>query len=97
MPSIQVRKSTERPQVYDWESSVRFDPEVDLETKSFKEDKGVLDRVLKIERGSWSHQFGDGFASERIAEDLINRLRTDSLKAVRLDQENPLHIRAYSE
>lgn len=97
VPSVQVRKSTERPQVYDWESSVRFDPEVDQETKSFKEDNGVIDRVLKKERGSWSHQFGDGFASERIAEDLINRLRTDSLKAVRIDHENPLHNRAYSE
>lgn len=70
VPSIQMRKSTERPQVYDCGSSVKFDPALP--------DKYAVPSVLaKFERlygSSWDHKLGDGKASERLTNDLLERL-----------------------
>lgn len=71
VPSVQMRHSTERPQVYDCKSSVKFDP-------GDASDADVAIAVRKMQllhRTSWDHNLGDGRASERIVDDLIGRLQ----------------------
>jgi len=65
IPTIQMRRSTERPEVYIVGSSVKFDPSSD------QTEKEVLDKFYKLTAGSWKHTFGDGKASYRICEDLL--------------------------
>lgn len=76
IPCIQMRKSTERPQVYDVQGCVKFDPD--------RPDKYTPQSILKkfefIKDKPWKHTFGDGRSSERIAKDLINRLRNNNLR-----------------
>jgi len=70
VPSLQMRKSTERPQVYDVRSSVKFDP---AEAGSYP--AATVFRKLEALRGtSWTHTLGDGQSSKRIAEDLHRRV-----------------------
>ena len=73
VPSIQMRYSTERPQVYDVGASVRFNPR--LKDYSKIELQECIDRALKIKRNSWENPFGDGKASERIVNDILKRLK----------------------
>ena len=73
VPSLQMRKSTERPQVYDVGSSVKFDP-----AEAEKYPAGEVFRKLEALYGkSWPHTLGDGRASERIASDLHRRMLED--------------------
>jgi len=65
VPTIQMRRSTERPEVYIVGSSVKFDPASD------QTQKDVLDEFHRIIAGSWKHTFGDGKASYRICDDLF--------------------------
>ena len=58
VPSVQMRRATERPQVYDCGSSVKFDPGTP--------ENYPLDTVL--------HKLGDGKASGRVVADLLDRL-----------------------
>ena len=70
IPSVQMRKSTERPQVYDVGSSVKFDP-------SQAERYPPADVFRKLESlvgKTWSHTMGDGRSSDRIAQDLHRRI-----------------------
>ena len=70
VPSLQMRKSTERPQVYDVGSSVKFDP-AEAEKYDFK----ALFRKLESLYGkTWENPLGDGKASECIANDLLEHL-----------------------
>ncbi len=70
VPSLQMRKSTERPQVYDVGSSVKFDP---AEPEKYPAE--VVFRKLESLYGKrWMHTLGDGKSSERIAEDLHRRI-----------------------
>jgi UDP-N-acetylglucosamine 2-epimerase (non-hydrolysing) len=70
VPSLQMRKSTERPQVYDVGSSVKFDP-----AESEKYPAETVFRKLEQLRGrTWTHTLGDGRSSERIAADLYRRV-----------------------
>ena len=70
VPSLQMRKSTERPQVYDVRSSVKFDP---ADAGRYPADD--VFRKLEALRGtSWTHTLGDGQSSARIADDLHRRL-----------------------
>ena len=73
IPSIQMRHSTERPQVYSWGSSVKFDPSKDSE--SFL----AIERVRAIKKDSWQHGFGDGLASDRIFESIIDKFENKKL------------------
>lgn len=76
VPSLQIRKATERPQVYDAGSSVKFDPS--------QPDKYHFDIIYqKFESlfgKTWDHNLGDGKASERVVNDLLNRLRNDGFR-----------------
>ena len=71
VPSLQIRKSTERPQVYDVGSSVKYDPaqpeDYPLET--------IYGKLESLYGKTWPNPLGDGRASERMAEDLSSRLR----------------------
>lgn len=70
VPSIQMRKATERPQVYDAGSSVKFDPAMPQKydfKKIYRKFEGLYGK-------KWKHNLGDGKASERLAGDLIRRL-----------------------
>ena len=77
IPSIQMRKSTERPQVYDCKSSVKFDPDTQNTDEEYKK---TLDKLSKISGTYWVHNLGDGQASQRIVDDLIMRLKNDNFR-----------------
>ena len=72
VPSIQLRKSTERPEVYEVNSSVKFDPTV------MNEYEKILSDVESIVGTEWENPFGDGSASEKIANDIRDMYINDS-------------------
>lgn len=70
VPSLQIRRATERPQVYDCGSSVKFDPSRPLDYPA-----GTLYAKLEALRGrKWEHGLGDGQAFRRVSDDLLRRL-----------------------
>lgn len=70
VPSLQMRKSTERPQVYDVGSSVKFDPAAADRYPPAE----VFRKLESLVGTTWQHTLGDGRSSERIADDLRRRL-----------------------
>ncbi len=70
VPSLQMRKSTERPQVYDVGSSVKFDP---AEPGKYPAAT-VFHKLESLYNKKWPHTLGDGKSSQRIAEDLHRRI-----------------------
>lgn len=70
-PSVQMRSSTERPEVYECGASIKFDPHADKDEGVWK---SILSRADRLHGTEWAHGLGDGRASERIAEDLVARL-----------------------
>ena len=77
VPSMQMRHSTERPQVYDCRSSVKFDPG---HPKAHPFDT-VLAKLEKLYGTTWDHGLGDGKASERIIVDLTERMCGDGFRS----------------
>jgi len=88
IPCINIRKATERPQVYDVKASVKFDPD---QPKKYS-IKTVYKKLEKITGTTWSNPFGDGKSSERIAKDIIKRVRTNTLRGF-LPENNHLPIK----
>ena len=77
VPSLQMRRATERPQVYDCGSSVKFDPS---KPEVYPTDV-LLHKLEGLYGKNFDHQLGDGKASERIITDLLDRLsRTDGFR-----------------
>ena len=72
IPAVQMRKATERPQVYEFRSAVKFDPSSE---SSISDAVKALD---KLKAHSWKHGFGDGKASYRIVDDLIERFNSNT-------------------
>jgi UDP-N-acetylglucosamine 2-epimerase len=70
VPSLQMRAATERPQVYDCGSSVKYDPS----NPDGYDAADLWRRVDVLRERSWQHGLGDGRASERIVDDLLRRL-----------------------
>ena len=66
IPSIQMRYSTERPEVYDVKASVKFDP-----TEDNPHISKILGDVEALNK-NWDNPFGSGDASETIVNDLDN-------------------------
>ena len=67
IPTVQMRHSTERPEVYEVKSSIKFDPTINndnLEDVHFK--------AYELKSSVWKHPFGDGTASKAIVNDLID-------------------------
>lgn len=76
IPAVQIRRSTERPQLYDVGSSVKFDP---IEPENYP--RGVVFEKMELLYGrNWANPLGDGKASQRIVEDLVSRLGEDRFR-----------------
>jgi UDP-N-acetylglucosamine 2-epimerase (non-hydrolysing) len=91
VPSVQMRRSTERPQVYDVGACVKFDP---TDAEGFPV-QGVLERLSRLHGKTWPNPFGDGRASERIVDDLAARLSSGGFAGHR-PQDYPMDVsRAY--
>lgn len=88
IPAVQIRKSTERPQVYDVKGAVKFDPD---QPKKYTPEI-VYKKLEKITGTKWEHTLGDGHASKRIANDIIKRLRSGNLRG-HLPENNHLPIK----
>jgi UDP-N-acetylglucosamine 2-epimerase (non-hydrolysing) len=71
IPAIQMRTSTERPQVYDTGGCIKFDPHQD-HTEDDRQKLIAATKLRKVEMDP--HSLGDGQASERIVDDLLYRL-----------------------
>jgi UDP-N-acetylglucosamine 2-epimerase (non-hydrolysing) len=71
VPSVQMRRATERPQTYDCRSSVKFDPTEDS-------IENVFSKLETILGTRWTHNLGDGKASERLVADLVKRVSTNT-------------------
>jgi UDP-N-acetylglucosamine 2-epimerase (non-hydrolysing) len=83
VPSVQMRTSTERPQVYDSGSSIKFDPAIAFTLQEF--DRVIM--AARNRRGAMNpHTLGDGEASQRIVSDLVERLRQENFRG---HQPNP--------
>jgi UDP-N-acetylglucosamine 2-epimerase len=90
VPSLQLRRATERPQVYDVGSSVKFDP-----SRPGDYPAETLIRKLESLRGkTFDHRLGDGKASDRIVDDLLRRLREDDFAGHRPENH---HLRKHVE
>ena len=75
IPSIQMRYSTERPEVYDVKASVKFDPTVNDDSVI-----SVINKVNGLISTKWSNPFGDGTASEIIVNDLVELSKQNNFK-----------------
>ena len=75
IPSIQMRYSTERPEVYDVKASVKFDPTVNDDLAI-----SVITKVNSLISTKWSNPFGDGTASEIIVNDLVELSKQNNFK-----------------
>jgi UDP-N-acetylglucosamine 2-epimerase len=75
IPSIQMRLSTERPEVYEVGSSVRFNPRGSINIEKIHD---IISSVKKITPNSWNNPFGDGKASERIVNDIVERVMSQT-------------------
>lgn len=87
IPCINIRKATERPEVYDVKGCVKFDPSLPKKYTI----KRTYQKFGKIIGTTWKHKFGDGKSSQRIANDLIKRLRSGKLRG-HLPKDNHLPI-----
>ena len=72
-PSIQMRHSTERPEVYDVSSSIKFDPSEDINDFEI-----YINKVNKLISNKWEQPFGDGKSSEKIVNDLVELSKSDT-------------------
>ena len=93
VPSLQIRKATERPQVYDAKSSVKFDP---TQPENYPNER-IFRKFENLYGKHWGHNLGDGKASERVVEDLIFRLRNDGFRMHKPEDYHLKIDRSYRE
>lgn len=89
VPSLQLRRATERPQVYDCGSSVKFDPAA----PGRYDARTALDKLEGLAGRTWEHGLGDGKASQRVVDDLIARLAEPDGFRMHLPERYHLDIR----
>lgn len=87
IPCVQMRKATERPQVYDVGGCVKFDPD---QPEKYPPEL-VFKKLKSLFGKKWQHTLGDGLSSKRIAEDLLKRLRSSNFRG-HLPEYNHLPI-----
>jgi UDP-N-acetylglucosamine 2-epimerase len=88
VPSVQMRTSTERPQVYDTGGCVKFDP---LITHSDEDLAKLVLEVRNRRQTADAHNLGDGKASEIIVRDLLQRLKDNTFKGhTESDRRRPI-------
>ncbi|MGH9079146.1 MAG: UDP-N-acetyl glucosamine 2-epimerase [Acidimicrobiales bacterium] len=93
VPSLQIRKATERPQVYDCGSSVKYDP-------ARPEDYPAREVFAKLESlhgQTFDHRLGDGHASERLVADLVDRAVNGNLRGHLAENSHIDVSRSYRE
>jgi UDP-N-acetylglucosamine 2-epimerase (non-hydrolysing) len=93
VPSLQMRRATERPQVYDCGSSVKFDP-------GRPEDYDADQLYAKLDRlrgETWGHGLGDGRSSERLVDDLVSALVSGSIRGHRPEDSHIDVSRSYRD
>jgi UDP-N-acetylglucosamine 2-epimerase len=93
VPSLQMRKATERPQVYDVGSSVKFDP---AEPHKYPPET-VFRKLEGLFGKKWEHTLGDGKSSQRIAEDLRRRVVEDDFARHKPEHYHLPIARSYRE
>ena len=93
IPSLQIRKATERPQVYDAKSSVKFDP---TQPDSYPHEL-IFQKFENLYGKNWEHNLGDGKASERVVNDLLFRLRNDGFRMHKPEDYHLKIERSYRE
>jgi UDP-N-acetylglucosamine 2-epimerase (non-hydrolysing) len=90
IPTIQMRKSTERPEVYEFGSAIKFDPDSESSISS------TLMEFHELKSKSWKHTLGDGKASYRIVEDLVKRYKDNNFNGHQPSKREPFSIRSFS-
>jgi UDP-N-acetylglucosamine 2-epimerase (non-hydrolysing) len=90
VPTIQLRRSTERPEVYEFGSAVKFDPSTDTSIAE------TINKFFEIKPNSWKHTFGDGKASYRIVEDLVTRYKNQDFDGHQPAKREPFSLRSFS-
>ena len=93
VPSLQIRKATERPQVYDAKSSVKFDP---TQPDSYPHEL-IFQKFENLYGKHWEHDLGDGKASERVVKDLLFRLRNEGFRMHKPEDYHLKIERSYRE
>jgi UDP-N-acetylglucosamine 2-epimerase len=93
VPSLQIRKATERPQVYDCGSSVKFDPS----RPDDYDAKEVFAKLDALYGQTFDHGLGDGHASERLVTDLVDRVRNGNLRGHLAENSHIDVSRSYRE
>jgi UDP-N-acetylglucosamine 2-epimerase (non-hydrolysing) len=89
--SIQMRHSTERPQVYQWGASVKFDP------LSSSSPDNVLEKILMVGKSSWTHEFGSGDSSSRMFESIKHKIENNELSRHQPKLYAPWSLASYSK
>jgi UDP-N-acetylglucosamine 2-epimerase len=93
VPSLQIRKATERPQVYDCGSSVKFDPSRPADYPGPE----IFAKLDSLHGQTFDHGLGDGHAAERLVADLIDRVLNGRLRG-HLAENSHLDVsRSYRE
>jgi UDP-N-acetylglucosamine 2-epimerase (non-hydrolysing) len=93
VPSLQIRKATERPQVYDVGSSVKFDP---ARPDDYPHDE-LYAKLEHLRTQKWDHQLGDGRASERLVDDLVTTLNRGDIRGHTVEHHHLDVSRSYRE
>lgn len=88
IPSINIRKATERPEIYDVQGTVKFDPAL---PKKYPIGQ-TLKKLDKIIGTTWKQPFGNGKSSRFITNDIIKRLKSGKLRG-HLPEDNHLPIK----
>jgi UDP-N-acetylglucosamine 2-epimerase (non-hydrolysing) len=76
VPCVQMRRSTERPQVYDVGACAKFDP---TEPDNYPCDT-VVNKLQSLRTRKWRNPFGDGKASQRIAANIIEQVQEGTIE-----------------
>jgi len=89
IPSIQMRSSTERFQVYTCGASIKYDP------VSPPDHKTTIDKLSALRNATWQHPFGDGRASYRIVDDLVKRYHNNDISGHHKSNFEPFSLKSY--
>ena len=90
VPSIQMRTSTERFQVYTCGASIKFDP------FNPPSENITISKLLNLQKIQWKQPFGDGRASYRIVKDLLRRFKDDNFNGHHKSKFEPFSTKSYS-
>ena len=75
VPSIQLRLSTERPEVYDVGGSLKFNPNTDYSNDQIIK---LIEKFTSLYGKKWKHALGSGDASSAIANDIFYKFKKNN-------------------